>query len=466
MPFLQSIRDYTKRHRKGLLVTAAIGGGSYLLGRYATEKLRERQEKALSERVAKENLKRRFQQNQNDCVFTVLSLLPTLGDQLLNDMNLEAAWAKLQESRKLEKLEERKKKERAAAEAAKAEAEAAKIEHELEPQQQQQQQPPLDQSVGSLEASTASMVMVEDEKLAAVPGILDKKAKIELWEEIKTMSFVRTLTSIYSATLLTLLTHVQLNLLGRYTYVRSVSVLNQSEPTIRLQHADQDVEGGFLHSPTEHMFLSATWWILHRGWRLCAERVKRAVDEIISSIPLKRVISYQDAERILQQLRQRIEHEEDGFTPFNCGAWMLPETESEIQEYLLQAGFSDDYPNSEATRGLRKLLDEAKDYIDSPDFSSVLTSCLDEVFAIFDHQAFAKTLGPMEFSGAWIQEVEKDDKQEAPKKVTLANLLPSISRQAHLVIAGNEYLNAFAYIKELQALSAMIYTNYGDELTQ
>lgn len=54
MPFLQSLKDYAKRHRKGLMVTAAIGGGSYLLGRYATEKLRDFQEKAMTERVAKE----------------------------------------------------------------------------------------------------------------------------------------------------------------------------------------------------------------------------------------------------------------------------------------------------------------------------------------------------------------------------------------------------------------------------
>ena len=54
MPFLQSVKDYTKRHRKGLFITAAIGGGSYLLGRYATVKLRDLQEKAMTERVAKE----------------------------------------------------------------------------------------------------------------------------------------------------------------------------------------------------------------------------------------------------------------------------------------------------------------------------------------------------------------------------------------------------------------------------
>lgn len=86
----------------------------------------------------------------------------------------------------------------------------------------------------------------------------------------------------------------------------------------------------------------------------------------------------------------------------------------------------------------------------SPDFSTVLSACLDEVFAIFDHQAFAKSLLPVnatiniEQTGRRIHEVKNNADAlaaEPAKKVTLANLLPSISRQAHLVIAGNEYLN-------------------------
>jgi peroxin-3 len=73
-----------------------------------------------------------------------------------------------------------------------------------------------------------------------------------------------------------------------------------------------------------------------------------------------------------------------------------------------------------------------------------LASCLDEVFAIFDHHAFVKTLLPNnEPLPSSIQEVTHAEalNLEQGKKVILANLLPTISRQAHLVIAGNEYLN-------------------------
>jgi peroxin-3 len=81
---------------------------------------------------------------------------------------------------------------------------------------------------------------------------------------------------------LTLLTHIQLNLLGRFTYVWSVSVLNKSEPTIRLQQEGEEPDIGFLDPQIERMFLSASWWILHHGWKACAKRVQEAVDEVVS----------------------------------------------------------------------------------------------------------------------------------------------------------------------------------------
>lgn len=45
---LQSLKKYTRRHRGGILVTAAIGGGSYLIGRYAAGKIRDHQQHANS----------------------------------------------------------------------------------------------------------------------------------------------------------------------------------------------------------------------------------------------------------------------------------------------------------------------------------------------------------------------------------------------------------------------------------
>jgi peroxin-3 len=66
------------------------------------------------------------------------------------------------------------------------------------------------------------------------------------------------------------------------------------------------------------------------------------------------------------------------------------------------------------------------------------------VFAIFDHHTFVATLLPNnEPVGSSIKEITAAEalKLEQATRVSLANLLPIIGRQSHLVIAGNEYLN-------------------------
>lgn len=41
-------------------------------------------------------MRRRFQQNQQDCTYTILALVPTLGDKILEEMDVESVTLKLQ----------------------------------------------------------------------------------------------------------------------------------------------------------------------------------------------------------------------------------------------------------------------------------------------------------------------------------------------------------------------------------
>lgn len=54
MTIYTSIKDYVKRHRNGLLITATIAGGTYFAGKYATTKIRDIQERTTADRLAKE----------------------------------------------------------------------------------------------------------------------------------------------------------------------------------------------------------------------------------------------------------------------------------------------------------------------------------------------------------------------------------------------------------------------------
>lgn len=170
-------------------------------------------------------MKRRFQQNQNDCVFTVLSLLPTLGDQILHEMNIEKDWAKLQESRKLEKIELRLRRERELKEEQEAmeqlqegsvvlveqptgdqeqgteettkteatedntqtEATGENTNDEISEQKETLEKPVQEQNLESSTSSLATSIHLEEDRPLPA-GILDKKEKHLLWEDIKSKS--------------------------------------------------------------------------------------------------------------------------------------------------------------------------------------------------------------------------------------------------------------------------------------
>ena len=156
------------------------------------------------------------------------------------------------------------------------------------------------------------------------------RSKTELWNEVKILStsfpsplevklirpcfsliaFTRVLTTLYSTTLLSLLTALQLTILARYKYIHSIVQLEREEHfreqleaqfTVRnvlfgghsqLQELmeegvmgtngeeDIQIEGAEpISEDVESRFLTMSWWILHVGWKGVAERVRRGVEE-------------------------------------------------------------------------------------------------------------------------------------------------------------------------------------------
>jgi peroxin-3 len=115
-------------------------------------------------------------------------------------------------------------------------------------------------------------------------------------------AFTRTLTVLYSTTLLTLFTHIQLSLLNRIKYVQSVRQLEREErerepytpsrfmSASLMQWLSEDF--AFQHlgeaifqdlSPESEMkYLTMSWWLLHVGWKDVGERVRRAVEEVFN----------------------------------------------------------------------------------------------------------------------------------------------------------------------------------------
>lgn len=130
--------------------------------------------------------------------------------------------------------------------------------------------------------------------------VMSLRSNYIIWQTYWQQSaFTRTLTTLYSMTLLSLLAHVQLNILGRMKYMLSVVNLAHEERNRDIMRdrfsilnlllgVDPEerypIEDIYSMHPvreeTERKYLTLSWWLLHVGWKDVGERVRRAVEEV------------------------------------------------------------------------------------------------------------------------------------------------------------------------------------------
>lgn len=142
------------------------------------------------------------------------------------------------------------------------------------------------------------------------------KSKAQLWNDLKITSITRSFTLLYTLSLLTLLTRIQLNLLGRRNYLSSVVSLashSPQDPTISLENRDDDgAEQSWGNDfETNRKFLTFSWWLLHRGWRDVKERVEAAVKTVFGPLNPKEDILLEKLSELILDVRRRVE----GATP-------------------------------------------------------------------------------------------------------------------------------------------------------
>ncbi|ODQ50351.1 Peroxin-3 [Saitoella complicata NRRL Y-17804] len=397
----QSIRGFLSRHRRAIGVTTVVASAAYLATQYVSSKIKEVQERAMGERTAKENLRRRFEQNQQDCTFTLLALFPSLAEQVSHELDVEGITADLQ----------RKKAPSKAAEGDEA---------------------------GSMISG-----------MSEVAGDGNGRSKAELWNDLKILSITRTLTLIYCLVLLTVLTRVQLNIIGRGTYVASVvslwsPVLNNE---VRIEEEDGDER-----TDLERDYLSFSWWLIHNGWKGLSAKVKTAVEELIGGMSLKEELSLAQFDLIISRIRAIVEKE--SFLQF-----LLPLTPGEEAQVLQQFTDRDGSCDADGAEGiilpslpLRHLIDETHDFLSSPDAVIVINQLLNAgVHTLIENMAAA----------IYPSEPSVDNTDILQRRVRLASMLPVITREAKRIEQAKEYAREMeAGSDGLVRFSAIVYSSY------
>ncbi|KAJ1966636.1 peroxin [Dispira parvispora] len=432
-----SVSGFIKRHRNKALITAGIVGGVYWVGQYAKNKLVEMQAKMARDRLFQDNLRRRFEQNLQDCTFTVMSLLPTLCDPLLDSMNVERLVQTLKEYRK-------------------SPIEGTSVTAHSE-----------------TESSHPEMTSVSTDEVHPT------KSRVELWEEIKLQSFTRTLTALYCLDFLTVFVYLQLNLIGRYIYVDSVaSLVHPKDP--------QDMTGSLPSTslPTgkarrlpfrvEQGYLTLTWWFLHRGWDQCRDLIDQAVQDVVSQVSLKAKLTHLELVGLVSQIRQQVEKEQGERVALRKRfiSNLLPTSPEDLRQTLVSGGAD---PSLLDDPAFQEILSETRDFLESEDFELVCARCLDRSFVVFFdtlHQFFPELPVPTPATSSVVKAEggestlttdlvsEFEQFNAVEPRLPLATLIPRVTREVHQILNGfpNQYLDAITSVPELQALSAIIYT--------
>lgn len=194
---ISATRSWFKRNRTNFAIGAGVLGAGYLATQYVLSKVTETRQRMSDERIAKEkyatffysishvildakffsSLRRRFGQNQEDCTFTVLAILPTATENILQALPVEATLAELQ----------RQKAERLARSVgAPSESDALSVSPSLAFDGKTDGE---STSIGSESFVHASQVDMNNTTSGETPepsaSPQPKKSKVQLWNEVK-----------------------------------------------------------------------------------------------------------------------------------------------------------------------------------------------------------------------------------------------------------------------------------------
>ncbi|GES66916.1 peroxisomal membrane protein [Aspergillus terreus] len=458
-------RRWFRRNRKPLAIGAGVIGAGYLAGQYVLSKISEARERMSSDRIARENLRRRFEQNQTDCTYTVLALLPTAAEDILEALPVEELTKELQKKRaeRLARLN--------AAEGTGSDMTS------LAPSLTEEDRRSLSsfQSEGFVRTSQLTEAVGENDAESR-----PKKNKTQLWNEVKITSITRSFTLIYTLSLLTIFTRIQLNLLGRRNYLSSVISLATpaDASTIRLEDHDDDDLTQTLGNDfeTNRRYLAFSWWLLHCGWKNLMKEVQAAVEETFGPLNPREDISLGRLSDLTLQVRKRVEGAtEEDRKHRKWLSYLLPprEEEDKLLEESGVLGVTEPSTSQTATT-LRHLLDETADLIDSPTFTRIMMLLNNECFETLIQQCTADAFkaspmrapetDPQSFSSVATVVPGADGSEP---KTKLANVLAVMARQAHVIGNGtnppNLYVTAMDQgVRELEAFAAVMYSSNFD----
>ncbi|XP_064412083.1 peroxisomal biogenesis factor 3 isoform X2 [Latimeria chalumnae] len=264
--------------------------------------------------------------------------------------------------------------------------------------------------------------------------------KLEIWEDLKIISFTRSIVAVYSTCMLVVLLRVQLNIIGGYIYLDNAAV-NTKNGTVPLAPPE-----------VQQQYLSSIQHLLGDGLSELITVVKQAVQTVFGSISLKESLSLLELEEHLKQIRQQVEQRrcpqqmEGAGTKLPLCWYMMPDEENVLATQacgLTEKDFT-----------TIRLLNETRDMLESPDFSTVLNTCLSRGFSrLLDNMA--------EFFRPAEQDLSPDDTVSSLSNISLplAKIIPIINGQIHSICSAtpSHFVQDLLLMEHVKEFAANVY---------
>ncbi|KAL2171057.1 hypothetical protein VTG60DRAFT_3905 [Thermothelomyces hinnuleus] len=292
-----------------------------------------------------------------------------------------------------------------------------------------------------------------------------------------------------------MLTRIQLNLLGRRSYLSSVVSLatggNAAPGTINLENNDDDgaEEAYGTDFEVNRKYLTFSWWLLNRGWVDMMHRVEAAVRQVFGHLSPRDTVSLHTFSKLTHDVRSIVEG--SGPSTEARTAWLpflLPPVD--MEDFVLrESGILEPDPvdnvvvaaaqgtsptpatpaSPSTAASLRRLLDETADLIESPHFAHVHTQLLDAGFsALLEQKVVSGVLDANNTPLAAADPLGGAGAILGNRAVLLPKILSVLTRQAHAIGQGmsdavpppvNEYLQAMEAVPDLEGFAAVVYSS-------
>lgn len=194
----------------------------------------------------------------------------------------------------------------------------------------------------------------EAQQQQQTPRKLDPSEKRRLWEKIKVEGIARTVSAIYTITLLHMLLSIEVNIIGRYLFLNHMHQERKQNPQLfdnwpkqmkgksaSNRRADDSSRNGYngddevieLSKETQQQFMSYAGHFQMEGTRQLSDIVLQETRRIVDPIPLAQVCTPQDMYDLLESVRAGVERkfmfspEED--PQINLCRILLPPEESQ-----------------------------------------------------------------------------------------------------------------------------------------